>query len=153
MDKRPLLLLFLYLFVGCGGSTPPEQTADEPSAIDPVAAVDMHNSRISIDWAGTYRGVLPCANCQGIKTEIILFEDLAYEIVMQYLGRDERLFHRQGTFAWDDTGGIIYLTDVDPMHETNQYRVGENRLFKLDSAGQRIRGELEQHYILEKVNP
>jgi copper homeostasis protein (lipoprotein) len=152
MCKHLFNLLVLLILVGCGGATSPGHTADEPASIDSAELIDMHNSRISIDWAGSYLGILPCADCQGIKTEITLFEDHTYKMVTQYVGKDEQLFHREGTFAWDDTGGIIALTDVDPMHETNLYRVGENRLFKLDKDGERIRGDLEMHYILEKVN-
>ncbi|HSH50375.1 MAG TPA: copper resistance protein NlpE N-terminal domain-containing protein, partial [Bacteroidales bacterium] len=29
---------------------------------------DMHTSEISLDWQGTYKGVLPCADCPGIET-------------------------------------------------------------------------------------
>ncbi|MFO7999029.1 MAG: copper resistance protein NlpE [Bacteroidales bacterium] len=152
MDKILVHLSFLFLFFGCTGPTPPGQTANESAAIDSTEVIDMHNSRISLDWPGTYQGVLPCADCQGIKTKIILHEDLTYQMFTQYLGRDEPVFSRRGSFAWDKEGGTIYLTDVDPMHETNHYRVGENRLFKLDSHGQRIRGELEALYILEKLN-
>lgn len=27
-----------------------------------------HSSRNSLDWAGTYEGVLPCSGCRGVRT-------------------------------------------------------------------------------------
>jgi copper homeostasis protein (lipoprotein) len=64
----------------------------------------MHTSRIALDWAGTYAGVLPCADCEGIKPIITLHEDLTYEMETQHLGRDEQVFRRSGSFVWDDAG-------------------------------------------------
>ena len=34
-----------------------------------------HNSRNSLDWAGIYEGVLPCADCPGIQTRLTLSRD------------------------------------------------------------------------------
>ena len=36
---------------------------------------DQHNSRNSLDWNGVYKGVLPCADCEGIETVITLLND------------------------------------------------------------------------------
>ncbi|MDE5451088.1 copper resistance protein NlpE N-terminal domain-containing protein, partial [Elizabethkingia meningoseptica] len=33
---------------------------------------DSHNAQNSLDWAGTYEGTVPCADCPGIKTTITL---------------------------------------------------------------------------------
>ena len=35
--------------------------------------MDMaHNSQNSLDWAGVYQGILPCADCEGFDTVITL---------------------------------------------------------------------------------
>ena len=36
-------------------------------AVDTVSASD--NSQNSLDWEGTYKGIIPCADCEGIKTD------------------------------------------------------------------------------------
>jgi copper homeostasis protein (lipoprotein) len=56
----------------------------------------------SIDWAGIYQGILPCADCEGIKTQIVLNKDLSYVLETQYLGKDEKIFQAKGTFKWNE---------------------------------------------------
>src|SRR5690554_1940045 len=109
---------------------------------------DAHNSRNALDWAGIYSGVLPCASCPGIETEITLHSDGTFERSRLY--QDEAVASEtdKGTFAWNKAGSKIELnTDGD---ETVEYQVGENQLFRLDRHGQRIDGELAAHYVLQK---
>ena len=41
-----------------------------------TTAIDStHNAQNSLDWNGTYKGVLPCADCAGIEKEITLYKD------------------------------------------------------------------------------
>lgn len=152
--KRHAILnsVIFFIFVGCTGTTPPAQTTDEGSALDTAEVVDMHTSQIALDWAGTYEGVLPCADCEGIRTRLVITYGLTYELEAQYLGKSEEVFKRSGAFSWDEQGRTIKLEGIDPAYETNHYQVGENRLFKLDMDGKRISGELEDRYILEKVD-
>jgi heat shock protein HslJ len=109
-----------------------------------------HNSQNSLDWAGTYRDTLPCADCEGILTEIILKSDLTYEMGTRYLGKSNEIFRSKGKFAWEKNGNTIVLGDVDPTKESNKYAVGENKLFKLDMDGKKITGELAEKYVLNK---
>ena len=53
----------------------------------------------SVDWDGTYFGILPCADCNGIQTILTLNKNLTYEIQMKYLGKDEKVFESKGTFV------------------------------------------------------
>jgi uncharacterized lipoprotein NlpE involved in copper resistance len=47
---------------------------------------DVHNSRSSLDWAGTYEGVLPCADCPGTKIRLTLNGDGSYRLVTHAQG-------------------------------------------------------------------
>ena len=77
-------------------------------AIDTVSASD--NSQNSLDWEGTYKGIIPCADCEGIKTEITIKYDLTYVIKTIYLGKvDGKTFEKTGRFFWDKTGSNINL--------------------------------------------
>ncbi len=110
---------------------------------------DMHTSRIALDYRGTYQGVLPCADCEGIRTTLRLDEDGSYQISYVYLGKDEeRAFSSSGEYHWDTGGQVITLTGED---EPGQYFVGENILWKLDREGQRIAGDLRDLYSLRKL--
>ena len=55
----------------------------------PAQAVDMHNSRNSLDWVGIYEGVLPCADCPGIKTRLTLNYDGSYRLVTRAQGSQQ----------------------------------------------------------------
>ena len=49
--------------------------------------MDSHTARDSLDWAGSYEGVLPCADCPGIRTRVTLSDNGRYEKQTQYLDR------------------------------------------------------------------
>lgn len=106
-----------------------------------------HNSRNSVDWAGTYQGTLPCADCPGIRYTITLNDDDTYVVKTRYLERGDSVFTESGTFAWDENGGKITLAD-----RGEKFQVGENKLFHLDMEGNRITGTLAEHYVLTKIS-
>lgn len=57
-----------------------------------------HNSQNSLDWAGVYRRTLPCADCEGIKTEIKLNQDLSYVKAVKYMGTNDEFTQSSATF-------------------------------------------------------
>jgi len=109
------------------------------------------NSRTSLDWQGKYSGVLPCADCSGIETQITLNNDNTYQMSWKYLDKDDQEFTNSGTFKWNDQGGIITLENLNRENYPTQYRVGENHLCQLDMDGKLITGDLAEMYILAKV--
>lgn len=131
-------------------TTPPTQSepAEPEAEAVPAGIPDGHNSRISLDWDGTYTGVVPCADCEGIQTSLTLFESGAYTLSEEYLGKGARPFSENGTFEWDDAGAVITL--APGSENARQYQVGENMLFQLDLEGRRITGALAEKYRLVK---
>lgn len=121
---------------------------------------DSHNSLNALDWVGVYRGVLPCADCEGIATMIHLKKDLTYVKSTQYQGKSSELFTQHGSFQWNKDGSILTLMpwEKEEMNdETRQkeakkemYQLGENQLIKLDNEGKRIQGPLAQNHVLKK---
>ena len=94
--------------------------------------VDMHTSQNSLDWAGVYEGVLPCADCSGIKIRLTLNRDGTFERVMQYMGRQVAAQTVRGRFTWQPSGNAITL---DENGGGDQYSVGEGRLSQLSKGG------------------
>lgn len=109
------------------------------------------NSMTSLDWDGTYQGILPCADCEGIQTVIKLNKDLTYYIQTKYLGKDEKIFESSGQFIWNMEGSKITQHDTDDT-ESKTYLVGENFIKQLDVSGNAIIGSLAEKYILRKVD-
>lgn len=144
VNAIPALFLFI-AFSGCESA----RKADGPPALP-----DMHNSQISVDWAGTYHGIVPCADCPGIDTFIQLDDDGTFQISRIYLEKSDSVYRSEGTFEWSSDGGVITLDIGSDSNMPEQYRVGENRLIQLDLQGKQIEGGLSDLYHLDKFfNP
>ncbi len=150
-------ILILVASTGCKPKKASEQDLiDSPpipeSILDTVAppayADKTHNSQNSLDWNGTYQGIIPCADCEGIKTSITLMNQGKFSRTRTYLGEEETSRIDEGTFTWDPTGSKITL--LPPEGEPQMYQVGENILFHLDQDGNRITGDLADKYQLMK---
>ncbi|QFU24199.1 copper resistance protein NlpE [Shewanella eurypsychrophilus] len=112
-------------------------------------------SRTSLDWNGTYSGVIPCASCEGISTVLTLELDNSYVLETSYLGEAEpgqktKVFAESGSFEWNKTGNTISLMGDASRQSPQQFQVGENQLFMLDNEGKRITGSLANNYRLAK---
>lgn len=114
----------------------------------PTSPAPADNSRLSLDWAGTYSGIIPCASCPGIESVITLFADGSFERSRRYLDESPTLAVDTGPFSWNDAGSIVTLNADD--NETQRFQVGEHRLFQLDRQGKRIEGNLANRYILHQ---
>ncbi|MEN2280758.1 copper resistance protein NlpE [Algoriphagus sp. SE2] len=126
-----------------------ETTPVEQNPINEEGLPIGDNSKTSLDWNGTYSGIVPCADCEGIETTLTLNDDLTYTIVTNYLGRNDALEETfNGNFRWDDTGSKVILEGV--KYAPNQFKVGENRIWQLDKNGEMITGDLADHYVLTK---
>jgi copper homeostasis protein (lipoprotein) len=111
-------------------------------------STDGHSSRTSLDWAGTYSGVLPCASCPGIETVVTLHADGRYRLSQLYLDEHQTPLEHDGRFVWDTNGSHVTLDTGSS--EAQHYQVGENLLIRLDREGRRIEGALAGHYVLHK---
>jgi len=109
---------------------------------------NSHNIKNSLDYVGIYKGILPCADCEGLETEIVINENATFSIKTKYLGKGNKIFIQKGNFSWNKNGNTIILNNVENM--SNQYFVGENTLTQLDLSGKKITGKLADYYILSK---
>lgn len=154
MEKTNYLGIVLALMTGFMGfsACDSQRAASGTTKVDRGDNQAIHigdNSEVSVDWAGTYVGVLPCADCPGIRTVVSLTQEGKYTLMTRYLERGDEVYIDEGTFAWDPTGSRITLSGKD--NDNRQFLVGENRLFHLDGDGNRITGEIAEHFILDKM--
>jgi len=122
---RTLLSLFA-LALALTACMPRQDTVGRPAVNNPDPA---HSSRNSLDWAGVYEGVLPCASCPGIQTRLMLNRDESYELSTLYLDRDKAPRIVRGRFSWQPGGNAITL---DAQQGGQQFMVGEGRLAQVD---------------------
>ncbi|HOX15304.1 MAG TPA: ecotin family protein [Candidatus Moranbacteria bacterium] len=113
--------------------------------------VDSHSSQNALDWEGTYSGMTPCADCEGIKTTVTLSKGNKFTYQTQYLGKgDDKVFTDTGTFTWNDNGSVIHLKIADATEGLPDMQVGENKLTLLDGDGKVVVGALADMYVLRK---
>ena len=142
-----MLLLISVLYTGCKQPAEKKVIVSKNLLIDSINA-SPHNSFNSLNWNGTYKGELPCADCEGIKTEITLYTDKTFLIKVNYLGKDEKVLEEKGGFLWNSEGNTITLSGL--KNKPNQYFIAENILLQLDMSGNKITGNLADKYILLK---
>ena len=117
--------------------------------MDSAGADNAHTANNSLDWKGLYKGVLPCADCEGIETSIILNADNTYLLQTKYLGKgDAPAVEKTGSFTWNAAGNTVIFANIE--NAPNQYFVAENKLIQLDMAGNKIEGKLATKYFLAK---
>ena len=148
------LSLLIATAIGCKEEKRPEAFDNEilpkevVDSVDSKAADAAHNSNNSLDWAGDYSGVSPCADCPGIKTDITLANDNTYSLQEQYLEKEKTSRTFKGQFSWDETGSVITL-DADGDH--HKFKVMEGKLRMLDKFGDLKQGGKPEDFDLKKV--
>lgn len=114
----------------------------ETQALQPTAA-----SETLTPMQQSWRGVLPCADCEGIETSLFLEKDGTWVMNERYLGaREATQFASYGT--WARTADRLILSDSDG--EKRYFRVKGDRLEMLDHQGMVIKSAL--NYTLAPVN-
>ena len=146
MKNLFLVMLTGLILLGCGSRKAQNSDASGENEIMPP---DMHTSQIALDFWGTYKGILPCADCEGIETTIELKSDETWEMKTVYLGKSDKVFLNSGHYHWNDDGRSIHLHGLE--NGSSNFFVGENQLIQLDLEGNRIEGDLAEKYILKKV--
>lgn len=142
MKSRKVVILAAaaVALASCGGNAPRRSAQQETGAFKP----DIHNAETSLDYRGTYRGVLPAADCPGIETTLTLKPDGTYSLHEEYLERDAR-FDTEGAYTLH--GNLLTLEGSD----TTWYKVEENRLRRLTTDRKEVEGPLAEHYVLRKT--
>lgn len=154
--KKQLVLLsatVLLFFAACNdaGKEKKNTTAGTDSTAT-VNADTAHNAANSLDLDGTYTGTLPCADCEGIKTTLVLNKDTSFTLKEEYLGKKEPMaFNAKGKWVVH-VNTITLQFDKELQDRRVQYKAGENKLWLLDQEGKAITGTLADKYILTKAN-
>lgn len=132
-------------------STDPQPTAQVSSPQLGTTVPDpAHTAENSLDWNGAYQGVLPCADCPGIKTVLILNLDKTYSLEETYLERQVKPFVAKGTFQFDKTNSSLIV--LDGAADNRIFFIGEGFAEARALDGSAINGPMKAHYQLRKIN-
>ncbi|OTG87782.1 hypothetical protein B9T31_03390 [Acinetobacter sp. ANC 4558] len=127
-----------------------EATASQAAIASEVAPPTGDTAETSLDWAGEYKGTLPCADCEGIKTELTLNHDKTYELTREYIGskNSDNKTTTKGKFTFDAHHPSTIT--LDAPEDNRKIFVSENYILFLDQNGDKITGPLADHYKLTK---
>jgi heat shock protein HslJ len=135
-----ILLLWLVTLMGCSSKS----LASTNSSNDTPGLTAVPEP----GWGGTYIGKLPCADCEGIETELILHSS-TYQLSSTYLNKRTEPIKEYGAFTLNSKDSTIR------MDNGRQFQMEKGKLYLLNLKGQRIEGALANHYILtqQKTSP
>lgn len=147
VTKPSTAIICLLTLLGVVSTSCTNEAESSGEKIDTPIVTPGDNSETSLDWDGRYKGVVPCADCEGIETELVLNKDKTYAIKTSYLGKGPGI-NQTGNFSWNHAGSIITLEGF--TDSPNQYFVGENRIIQLDLSGKKVTGAMADKYVLVK---
>lgn len=102
-------------------------------------------------YAGRYRGVLPCASCPGIETELALKSDGRFELLQVYKEEESEPFITLGQWqAKEGADSVFELLSDDQNDEPRYFELDDSGATALDRKGQRI--EADYSLRLERVS-
>ena len=135
---RCFAALATLLMVACTTAPPVEHTGTTASP-DPA-----HTSRNALDWAGSYVGTLPCADCPGIDTTIAFTPEGGYTMGEIYQDSDSSAFATKGTWTVREDGKTLLLDPEDKEEYDHWYEVvSPTELRMLDREGKPIDSKLD----------
>lgn len=104
----------------------------------------------ALDWSGEYKGIFPCADCEGIKTELELKSDKTYELTEEYQGKGKEHESKvKGTFSFDANQPSVITLDQNA--DQRKFFVGENFVEARDKeTGQAFETKLNYKLIKEQ---
>lgn len=129
-----------------------QSTSDNVDKSSQTEAVDIsHNSKNYLDWSGTYYGVLPCNDCQGLETKLSFSLSGKFTLIESHIGKASGNKMSGGVMGWNEQGSIVRLMGLKEDSDYHQYLIEENQLIKLAGTGERFVGEDANKYILIKT--
>jgi heat shock protein HslJ/uncharacterized lipoprotein NlpE involved in copper resistance len=97
----------------------------------------------------TYKGIIPCADCEGIIYILSLNQGGFYKEVMIYKGKNAMPLTAAGNYTIKN--GFVTLDK--PSDGMKYFKQAGNDLLMLDASGQEITGTLASRYLLENEVP
>ena len=135
-----LVLPTLFLWACNNSASNNKQTGDS------INSKAVFIDSVALKSAGIYGGYVPCADCDGIITNLLLNPDMNYRLEETYYKKDEKVFLTNG--VWKMENGKINLYDSNEVRVS--YLSEGDKLLQLNHEGNRISGNLGEKYVLSR---
>ena len=116
------------------------------SSDDSVKVKSTSIDSLALKATGIYGGFVPCADCEGIITYLLLNPDMSYRLEETYYKKDEKVFRTNGN--WKMEKGKIILYDNNEVRLS--FLTDGDKIWQLDSDGNRISGNLGNKFVLNR---
>ena len=142
----------IFSVLGLSACSKPENKAT--TSVEQNSSVQNHSTTATatdqLSWVGDYKGVLPCADCAGIETELELKADQSYELTEEYLGKQSGELKAKGHFSFDaEQKNLIRL---DSQGQNRKFLLGEHFVELRDlQTGQAINSNLN-YKLMKEMN-
>lgn len=152
-----ILTAIIALSSSCGSSNSSTKSTVNPHAQKHQQAHQefaMQNAQKKLaddfikDIAGNYLGNVPCADCESIKYQLKLNENLSYTLKLMYKGRSEEIIQINGFYSLTEKFLILLDENAGTMNYLNKV---DNGLLLLDKDGNEIQGDMAAAYHLNRV--
>ncbi|WP_428897218.1 copper homeostasis protein (lipoprotein) [Parelusimicrobium proximum] len=122
--KKVLLLVLAVAFAAACGYTGPKSADD-----------------LKANYLGEYKGVIPCADCEGIDMEIML-NPSTYSLTRQYLGKNDATYYGvTSTWSYDEKTKVLTLNEMNGEKSYWKFSAKDS-LTMLDQEGKVIESGL-----------
>ena len=103
----------------------------------------------NLNFYGTYEGILPAADCDGIRTALTLNNDNTYVLRSEYIGEKDAIFESKGSYHFIN-GRMMELAQSS-SNEKSYYKILDgSKVMLSDKEGTVNQGVLAEYYILKK---
>ena len=141
MNRVVVLLLCASIAFACSKESKDTATSN--------AEATASAETIPSEFIGTFNGVLPCADCEGMETSLTLNANKTFLKAVKYLGKDTKVFMTKGSYEVDGKTGMVTMSPNDGESIPN-YRMVAGRMVQLDMSNNIVTGDLSNAYILAK---
>lgn len=147
-------ILFAFFFTACSEPSSTSTGEDGESLIQKQSAeangpaIETIDAMSPGEMTGTYSGVIPCADCEGIKISLSLKDDNTFMMNSEYLGKEATDLQVVGSYQYDEPSNIITLENTS--NGPTKFLLEDGKVSMLDQNSNKIEGDLADKYILTK---
>lgn len=128
----------LLVVISLSACTPQPQA---PATTSNATAVPA--AQASATLTGTFAGTLPCADCAGIDSTLVLTADGNYHLTDAYQDKDHSSFISEGQYSLESGGKTLHLRPSNKDEYDAYYAVlSPTQLRMLDREGKAIESKL-----------
>lgn len=130
------------------------ETVDTINTNDTIQLEDSistaSNAENSIDYIGSYEGILPCidTNCKEIELSLKLMPDNIFVYSTKRIDIDKEALMTTGTYHFEQDGNTIVLDQISNV--PNAFFIAEGKIYQLDKEQNKIEGTNAEKFILKK---